>query len=297
MTFSCAIATPSYAGDFERCRLLCASIDRYVTGHSAHYLLVEDRDRGLFAALEGPRRHVVSESELFPEWLRAWPDPLSFGRRRVWTGFGALRRGLPPLRGWHAQQLRKFAFPLQNRDDAVLFADSDMIFLRPFDAGSLARDGKLRLYRKPDGIRREMARHAEWCAVAARLLDLPAPAFPSADYINNMVSWRRDALAGMMERIEAATGRPWLEAIAANRQFSEYMLYGYYVERVLGLTEAGHWADPTELCKVYWFPEDIGGIATLRSFEEVLEPGQVAVGVQSFIGQPVARLKALFEAQ
>jgi hypothetical protein len=40
-----------------------------------------------------------------------------------------------------------------------------------------------------------------------------------------------------------------------------------------------------------------GGIDDLLSFEEVLEPWQVAVGVQSFIGQPVERIRALFEAQ
>jgi hypothetical protein len=39
-----------------------------------------------------------------------------------------------------------------------------------------------------------------------------------------------------------------------------------------------------------------GGSDDLRSFEEALEPRQVAVRVQSFIGQPVDRISALFEA-
>lgn len=292
-----AIATPSYSGDFERCRLLCDSIDRFVSGHAVHYLLVEDRDVGLFRPLEGPRRRVVAEADLLPSWLRSWPDPSSAGRRRVWTGLGALRRGLPPMRGWHAQQLRKLALPLKCGEEVVLFADSDMIFLRPFELTALAKDGAVRLYRKPAGIRADMARHRVWCEVAAGLLGLPAPAFPSPDYINNLVSWRRDDVVAMMERIESLSGRDWVSAIARHRQFSEYMIYGYFVEQGLGLDRAGHWADPQELCKVYWFPEDVSGIAGLRSFEEVLEPGQVAVGVQSFIGQPVARLRALFEAQ
>lgn len=297
MSLSYAIATPSYAGDFERCRLLCASIDRFVTGHTAHYLLVEDRDVALFKQLEGPRRRVIAEAELLPSWLKPRPDLLSLGRRRVWTGLGALRRGLPPLRGWHAQQLRKLAFPMKSNEDVVIFADSDMMFLRPFDVARLGGNGKVRLYRKPDGITGTMAQHTDWCVMAARLLGLPEPVFPSADYINNLVSWRRDAVLAMMTRIEEIAGRSWVEAIATHRQFSEYMIYGYFVERVLGLEAAGHWPDEHELCKVYWFPEDVGELATLRSFEEILEPGQVAVGVQSFIGQPVERLKALFEAQ
>lgn len=295
--FSTAIATPSYSGDFERCRLLCASIDRFVSGQAMHYLLVEDRDLALFKPLAGPRRQVIPETALLPSWLSSWPDPLSFGRRRVWTGPGALARGLPPLRGWHAQQLRKLAFPLKSHEDVVLFADSDMIFLRPFEVASLAAAGGVRLYRKPEGITGEMTRHRDWCELASRLLGLPEPTFPSADYINNLVSWRRDNIVAMMARIEQNTGRDWVSAIAANRQFSEYMIYGYFVERVRGLAKAGHWPDAHELCKVYWFDEDVTDLASLRSFEEVLEPGQVAVGVQSFTDVPLDRLWALFEAQ
>jgi hypothetical protein len=296
INLSYAIATPSYAGDIERCRLLCASIDRFVSGHAMHYLLVEDGDVALFSSLEGPRRTVLPESALLPSWLKARPDPFSFGKRRVWTSLGALARGVPPLRGWHAQQLRKFALPLASREDVLLFADSDMLFLRPFALDSLTTDGAVRLYAKPDGITADMAEHVSWCGMAADLLGLPAPTVPSPDYINNLVTWRRDNVLALHRHIEALSGRGWVEAIARQRQFSEYMIYGYFVERVLGLAAAGHVTDSHELCKSYW-GGDAAGIASLRSFEEVLERGQVAVGVQSFIGQPVAQLKALFEAQ
>ena len=78
-----AIVTPSYRGDLERCRILCASIDSFVSRLSTHYLLVEDRDVALFRPLAGPRRIVVAESELLPAWLKSLPDPLRLGRRRV----------------------------------------------------------------------------------------------------------------------------------------------------------------------------------------------------------------------
>lgn len=296
MSFSYAIATPSYAGDVERCRLLCASIDRFVTGHATHYLLIEDGDMPLFRDLAGPRRQVIAESELFPPWLKPRPDPLSLGRRRVWAGARALLKGVPPLRGWHAQQLRKLALPLKSEEDVVLFADSDMLFLRPFDLGSLATPQGVRLYRKPDGITKGKVEHEAWCAHASAILGLPAPTFPSADYINNMVSWRRDNVRALMAHIEKVTGRDWVRAVASRRAFSEYMIYGYFVEQVLGLGPAGHWSDARELCKVYWGGE-AGAIDGLRSFEEVLEPWQVAVGVQSFIGEPIEKIRALFETQ
>lgn len=293
MSLSFAIATPSYAGDVERCRLLCASIDRFVTGHAAHYLLVEDRDVPLFRDLEGPRRRVISESALLPRWLKSRPDPLSLGRRRVWTGARALLKGVPPLRGWHAQQLRKFALPLISDEDVVLFADSDMLFLRPFDLASLATDQGVRLYRKPDGITADKPEHRIWCGNASALLGLPAPTFPSPDYINNMVCWRRDNVRALVAHIEQTNGCDWVRALASRRSFSEYMIYGYFVERVLGLGPAGHWADSRELCKTYWD----GAAGGIDSFEDVLEPWQVAVGVQSFIGEPVEKIRALFETQ
>ena len=296
MSLSYSIATPSYAGDIERCRLLCASIDRFVTGHANHYLLVEDRDVPLFRDLEGPRRRVIAESALLPSWLKSRPDPLSLGRRRVWTGARALLKGVPPLRGWHAQQLRKFALPLISDEDVVLFADSDMLFLRPFDLASLATDEGVRLYRKPDGIRADMPEHRIWCDNASALLGLPAPTFPSHDYINNMVSWRRDTVRALVAHIEKVNGRDWVQALAAKRSFSEYMIYGYFAERLQGLGAAGHWPDSHELCKTYWGGA-AGGIDGISHFEDVLEPWQVAAGVQSFIGEPVEKIRALFETQ
>ncbi len=297
MDFSYALATPSYSGDIERCRLLCTSIDRFVSGHAMHYLLVEDRDVPLFRDLEGPRRRILRESQLLPGWLKSLPDPLSLGKRRIWTGIGALARGLPPLRGWHAQQLRKFALAEIAAEDVLLFADSDMLFVRPFDVARLERDGAVRLYRKPGAITADMPRHRPWCENAATLLGLGSASWPGPDYINNLVSWRREHVLGFLAHVERLSGRDWVSAIASDRQFSEYLLYGSYVERVVGLDAAGHWADPSELCKVYWFSEDMAGFERLESFEEVLEPWQVAVGVQSFIGQPLDRVRALFEGQ
>ncbi|KPF70138.1 hypothetical protein IP69_09675 [Bosea sp. AAP35] len=296
MSLSYAIATPSYAGDVERCRLLCASIDRFVTGHATHYLLVEDGDVALFRPLEGPRRQVIAESDLLPAWLKPRPDPLSLGRRRVWTGARALMKGLPPLRGWHAQQLRKLALPLKSDEDVILFADSDMLFLRPYDLHSLTTSEGVRLYRKPDGIAADMRDHCIWCENASDLLGLPAPTYPGPDYINNMVSWRRDIVRGLVAHIEQLSGRDWVSAIAARRGFSEYVIYGFFAERVLGLAEAGHWADSRDLCRNYWGGV-AGGFDSLRSFEEVMEPWQVAVGIQSFIGEPVDKIRALFETQ
>lgn len=290
---ACALVTASYAGDYERCALLCASIDRFVTGWSSHYLMVEDSDLALFRSLENGRRRIVAESALFPPWLRSWPDPSAFGRRKIWTGLGALGRGILPLRGWHAQQLRKLCLPAHASEDIYLHADSDLIFLRPFDVGSLVTPAGVRLYRNPGGITAAMAEHAGWCDAAARVLGLPAPDRPCDDYINNLVTWTKANVVGLQRHIEKTTTRDWISAIASRRGFSEYSIYGYYVDRILGAS-AGHAATSMPLARTFWFPHEIpeGGLA---GFADALEPGQVAVGVQSFIGEPVEKLRAFFD--
>lgn len=127
-----AIVTASYANDFERCRLMCESMDRKLQGDWKHYLLVADFDVKLFRQLEGSRRKVISEHDLLPWWLHPVTDPLSGGRRKLWLSpFGL------PLRGWHAQQLRRLVLA-RHIDEAAMFAvDSDVVFLRAFDPASL----------------------------------------------------------------------------------------------------------------------------------------------------------------
>lgn len=77
---------------------------RHVSGAAHHYILVEHRDVALFRQLETSRRTVVDERDLLPRWLRAFDDPLSLFRRRVWLSLKT-----QPLRGWHVQQLRRIA--------------------------------------------------------------------------------------------------------------------------------------------------------------------------------------------
>ena len=293
MSPSAAIVTASYAGDLERCRLLCASMDRFVTGWAKHYILVEDRDVAAFRQLESHQRVVVPESALFPGWLRSWPDPLNLGRRRIWTSPGALARGVAPLRGWHAQQLRKLALPALMPENVYLFADSDLMFLRPFDLSALSDARGTRLYRKRAGLTAAMHEHVGWCRAASRALGLPAPIIPSDDYINNLVSWTRANILALHAHLERQRGRHWMAEVAATRGFSECMIYGYFVDRVRG-ADAAHWHAELPLAKTIWGPNDwpSGGIAAAASG---LADGQVAIGVQSFIGADVSALRAYLD--
>ncbi len=284
-----AMVTASYAADLERCRLLCDTMDRFVTGSDRHYILVEPRDVALFRQLEGPRRTVVDERELLPPWLHAWWDPTSLFRRRVWV---SLRT--QPMRGWHVQQLRRIAIAAHIAEGLLAYCDSDVAFLKPFDCDAFWRDGKARLFRRDGGLPEGgLGNHRIWSRNAGAVLGIVSPAVSPHDYVGTLIAWRRDAVLGMCERIEAVTGRPWPEALGRDRRFSECILYGRYADEVL---RSGHFHDARELCKVHWEGQAMDE-AALRRFVEAMEPGQVAIGLQSFIGTDLARIRRLIEAR
>ena len=282
-----AFMTASYEADFSRCRLLCESMDRFASGHAHHYVLVDHHDYALFSCLDGPGRTVVDERDLLPDWLHALrPSPLTRGRPLWWS------TRTWPMRGWHVQQLRRIAMARDAPHDAVLSCDSDMVFVRPFDAARLWKNGALRLYRVANGIGRHLPRegreHRQWSSNAARLLGVAMPDFPAPDYINNLVSWSPAAVRAMCDAIEGRHHRSWCAAIGTNRTFSECQIYGAWVDGACA--GAGHWHSDLPLCRTYWGGDALEGCA-LEVFLDGLKEGQVAVGLQSFTGTDSDQLR------
>lgn len=281
-----AIVTASYAPDFERCRLLCETIDRHVANVRHHYLLVEHRDIALFRALEGRGRTVVDERDLLPRWLHPMSDPLSGFRRRVW-----LSRKTKPLRGWHVQQLRRIAIAAHADADALVFCDSDVAFLRPFDCRAFLRGGRVRLFRRNNALAEMPAGQQHvWSRNAGAALGIAQPEVSPHDYITTLIAWRRDATIAMCDHVEAVHGRHWVEVIASERKFSECMIYGRYADEVLG--GVGHFHGAEDFCRVQWYGTPHSD-AEILDFIAGMGPEQVAIGMQSFIGTDIGRLRRL----
>lgn len=278
-----AIVTASYAPDFERCRLLCETVDARVSGMAKHYLLVAGHDVRRFRELESANRVVIDERELLPSSMFALRDLTSGFRRYVWLG-----RRIPPLRGWHVQQLRRMALARHVGEQTLVYVDSDVAFVRPFDLTEFWQGDRLRLFRRDHALdTMGEGEHREWSKNAARALGLPAATSPH-DYIATLIAWRRDFTAAMLDHIEQASGRSWVEAIASRRRFSECMLYGRYVDDVR--VGEGHVHDATERCRIYWKGPELSE-KELADFVSGLAPGQVAVGLQSFIGIDLRQIR------
>ena len=289
-----SLITCSFRGDLEVCRLLCDSIDRFVPAEIPHILYVPAQDMALFAGFATPRRLLRPQEELLPRWFwklpmpgQPWRNLLHLPRRNVYLTPFSL-----PVRGWIAQQIMKIAAAARADSEIVVHVDSDNAFIRPLTMAHLVRDGRVRLYRNPQMV--GMDSHRRWHRAASRLLGLPERAFHDAEYIDQLVVWRRSVAAGLTERLAAVAGTDWRIALARSPHFAEYILYGVYADKVAGLESAGLFASEQSLCLSRW-SEAFTGAEDEAAFLAAIGPDHVACLIQSTIPMPAEARRNLFE--
>src|SRR5262249_1422922 len=129
--------------------------------------------------------------------------------------------------------------------------DSDIVFFRDFDLAQFETPHTIPLFRVTNEVTAEQPRHSRWVETSHTLLGLTAPPLPAPDYIGHIIFWHRATTRAMASRIERATGRGWAEALCRTRDFSEYMLYGYFAEseRAFATTHTPVSSTP---CVSYW---------------------------------------------
>ena len=202
-------------------------------------------------------------------------------RRKKWW----LSLKTRPVRNWMLQQVVKLGVAEHLDADAFVFVDSDVTFVRPWDPETFATPaGDLRLFRAQ--ARSKLPSHFRWHQTAAALLGLPPTDYFGANYIGNLITWRRDNLVRLYRHIEAATGRPWRQAVCSRWHLSEYILYGVFVEHVLA--GAGHRYEDRAVCHVSW-DYDLAAPGGLDKFLADTRPEHVALMVHSKDGVPVER--------
>lgn len=264
MDLTFALATPSYAPDYERCRLLVESVRAFSRNPIRHYIIVDERDYRLFRSLGGSGTEILTVESLLPGWIRRLPLV-----NRAWLSLKT-----PPLRNWIVQQLVKIAFAQATDETATVFVDSDVAFMRAFDFRQFQRSGQGRLFRVPEFY---AADFEPWYAAAYAHLGLTDDRYglPRPNYIGNLISWKRENVRAMCDRVEQVSGRSWLETLARAKTLSEYVLYGVFVDQVLG-EAAGHFYDWSPLCQEYWSPQplDEDGLA---QFFAATQPENIAV--------------------
>lgn len=275
------IATPSFRGDFERCAVLCRSIDEFAGPDFRHLVVVPRRDLAMFEGLKGPRREIATVEDVVP--IAAVHLP---ARRELWWA-GYRRR----LRGWVMQQIVKIAVALESESRAVVFADSDVAFIRPFSSADFIHNGKVRFYRVADVDLPAIDRHyPKWVRGANRLLGIPDAADDRTDYIGPLVSWDPVVVAEMCDRIEAVTGRSWASAVShmsAHAGVSEFLTYGRYVDHVATAVSKRLFAVDTLLCPT-WYAYDMSTEAGRADLIDAIDATHLGIVVQSNLRLPAS---------
>lgn len=276
-----AVVTPSYAPDYELACDLHRSVVRFTDNSVIHHIVTPDKDKRMFSTLAGPRCELWTVSDLLPRRFIGLPGV------NAWMN---VRRPFPPLRGWVAQQLVKLAMANVLDVDYFLTVDSDVVLIRPVTLEPLVREGIAHLYRLDGAVDEQLPRHLEWHRRAHRLLGLPAPEPPRPDYISSFNIWTRKVVLALQERIRQTTGRHWCEAVAAELHMSEFILYGVFVDRVLG-PPANSFAGATSFCHSYWNAAPLD-VTSARAFVHACEPTDLAVMLSAKSRTPLSVRRA-----
>jgi hypothetical protein len=279
MTPSLAFVTPSYPPDLERCALLVESLDRFGPGFK-HYIIVDRADMPVFAHLASARTILVeAESVIDRRFIRIpW-------KGSSWYNWRAL-----PMRGWISQQVYKLAAVKIAPEDILVMTDSDTSFIRPFTVDNFLVDSKTGLL----DVDYCAGKVAVWTDVATKLLKLDKT--PNLrGHVGNLIAWHRNHIIALHAHIEAATGLPWQIAIARQRTFSEYILYGIFLRHVVGYANSHHAPSTRSLVKQPW-GHDLSTEAGMKAYFDSIEPDNIAVMIHSKDGLPVSAARPYFEA-
>lgn len=208
------------------------------------------------------------------------------GRSKFWLSLRAL-----PVRSWIAQQLMKLAAPSVCPEEILVCVDSDVTLMRPFDHARLLVKGKLGLLDVDyaDGM------VPRWTKVSEKLLGLRPGTVPLRGHVGSLIALSRQCILDLQAHVEATSGVDWQIAIARNRTFSEYNLYGAYIREVIGYARSPHAPSSVPLVKQPWL-HSFASDDDIRAFLSDLEPENIAVMVHSKYNVSEQRLRTHFEA-
>lgn len=261
-----AVITPTWAPDAE----LFADLHRSVLEHTAddvvHHLIVPAAHKAAFARYQGPRCRIWTHPQLLPRRYVRLPGGIWVNTLRPW----------PPVRGWVMQQAAKIAATALIDAEVALIVDSDVVLVRPTSVDRFTEDGVLSLYRADAAVHAGLERHVRWHHVARRLLGLPpAPGLPLPDYVTPLNFWDPAVARAMQNRISEVTGQHWVDAFTAQLHISEFIVYGVFVDEVLGAGTPRPPAD-TSICHNFWdrSPLDLDGAL---AFADRLPPQALAM--------------------
>jgi Family of unknown function (DUF6492) len=222
-----AVLTPCYRGDASLFGDLHRSVLANTEPSVVHHVAVPPSDVHVFREYESARCQVWTHRDLLPR--HCLPVPNSSGLMLN------LRRPWPPTRGWIVQQIMKLAGAAVIDARAVLIVDSDAFLVREATLDQFMDDGRLLHHRRAGAVTADMKRHVLWHNVARKLLGVGGIASaPLPDYVSPIAVWDPAVVRSLTTHIADTTRRHWVDAFGGQLHISEFVLYGVFVDHVVG---------------------------------------------------------------
>jgi hypothetical protein len=117
---------------------------------------------------------------------------------------------------------------------------------------------------------------------------------PCDDSVGKLVTWTKANISALKSHIERLNGSGWISCILRSRAKSEYIIYGYFVDRVLG-SSSGHIPSASPFACEHWFESDLPTSALSGIFANMSDD-QVAFHIQSFVKCDIFEVSSLFRA-
>ncbi len=286
--------TPSYRADLERAVWMRRSVRRFLHEPCGHVIAVPGADLAAFrqAFAADPAVQIACQEEVVDPIF--YPDRLyrlvrALAPSQAWRI--DLRGGLP---GWMVQQIVKLQCTQWVGDGAAVLVDSDLVFTRPFSLAELGLGAEARtrtLVRiTPES---ESSRHRTHLERSRALLGLPAGP-TEHHYMSSPSIWYADWVAGLKARLERVAGLRWQQALFRAQEFSEYTLYGVFVEEALKPDALSIRTQPFH--QIVHDRDSFQQLQRAMLEPEGLRSGALSLVVQSNIGMPVQDYQEILEA-
>jgi hypothetical protein len=105
------------------------------------------------------------------------------------------------------------------------------------------------------------------------------------DYVAPLVSWDPVILRMMLRRVEEVAGRGWATAVGQQLHFSEFILYGVFVDELA--PGAAAFSGGSSLCREHWKEEPLS-LQEAVQFVDGVSADDVAVMISAKSNTPLA---------
>lgn len=268
--------SPSYRGDLDRIVILRKSINAFCKERPRHYIVVPKEDFSAFRrALAGDDAVILLKQN---DYIERYFYPNAVYRAvekllpsQVWRAKKYAGRS-----GWILQQITKFNIPnILIDEEAALILDSDLFFIKPFSVSDLF--GQTDTVKTLVEIRPtcESAMHRMHIEKAREILRLP-----EGDTSFHFMSWPfffyKSWGESLLKYIEDKHQKPWQRVLFEAEWFSEYSIYGIYVEEILKPADIRLSTSP--IYQGIWSQQDFENFIAGNM---ALDPSVVCIVVQS----------------